>query len=97
MIQSRKFYLLKRDIDIDIMSYGDAKYWDERYTLQGPMESFDWLESYYTLKDILQNYMISKKIKILVVGCGNAEFSADLYDNGYKNITNVDFSKVVIR
>ena len=95
MIQSRKFYLLKRDIDI--MSYGDAKYWDERYTLQGPMESFDWLESYYTLKDILQNYMISKKIKILVVGCGNAEFSADLYDNGYKNITNVDFSKVVIR
>ena len=79
------------------MSYGDSKYWDERYTLHGPNESFDWLESYFTLKDILRDYITSKEIKILVVGCGNAEFSADLYDNGYKNITNVDFSKVVIR
>ena len=31
-----------------------------------------------------------------MLGCGNADLSADMYDNGYKNITNVDFSKVVI-
>ena len=35
-------------------------------------------------------------MKILMLGCGNADLSADMYDNGYKNITNVDFSKVVI-
>ena len=35
-------------------------------------------------------------MKILMLGCGNADLSTDMYDNGYKNITNVDFSKVVI-
>ena len=35
-------------------------------------------------------------MKILMLGCGNADLSANMYDNGYKNITNVDFSKVVI-
>ena len=35
-------------------------------------------------------------MKILMFGCGNADLSADMYDHGYKNITNVDFSKVVI-
>ena len=31
-----------------------------------------------------------------MLGCGNANFSADIYDHGYRNITNVDFSEVVI-
>ena len=35
-------------------------------------------------------------MKILMLGCGNANFSADIYDHGYRNITNVDFSEVVI-
>ena len=34
--------------------------------------------------------------KILIVGCGNANFSEDLYDAGFKNIWNIDISKVVI-
>lgn len=34
--------------------------------------------------------------KILIVGCGNSNFSADLYDAGYPHITNIDFSAVVI-
>ena len=36
-------------------------------------------------------------MRILVLGCGNAEFSEDLYDAGYKNVVNVDISSVVIR
>ena len=35
-------------------------------------------------------------MNILILGCGNADFSADLYDEGYQNITNVDISSVVI-
>ena len=38
----------------------------------------------------------NKTISILVVGCGNSTFSADLYDEGYENITNIDYSPVVI-
>jgi ubiquinone/menaquinone biosynthesis C-methylase UbiE len=35
--------------------------------------------------------------KCLVIGCGNSAFSSDLYDHGFKNITNIDFSEQVIR
>jgi SAM-dependent methyltransferase len=34
--------------------------------------------------------------QVLVLGCGNSQFSADFYDKGYRNITNVDFSGLVI-
>ena len=40
--------------------------------------------------------MPTKEIKILVLGCGNAEFSEDIYDDGYHNVVNVDISPVVI-
>merc|ERR1712167_330226 len=33
---------------------------------------------------------------ILVIGCGNSKFSEDLYEDGFKNITNIDFSENVI-
>ena len=32
----------------------------------------------------------------MVPGCGNAEFSEDLYDAGYENQVNTDISAVVI-
>ena len=35
-------------------------------------------------------------MRILVLGCGNAEFSEDLYDAGYHNVINIDISSVVI-
>ena len=71
-------------------------YWNERYTTAGGEASFEWLETFQTLSDILANFLTDKDIKILILGCGNADFSADMYDEGYQNITNVDFSEVVI-
>ena len=32
----------------------------------------------------------------MVLGCGNAEFSENMYDDGYTNIENIDISNVVI-
>lgn len=37
-----------------------------------------------------------KDIKTLVIGCGNAEFSENLYNDGYKNIYNIDICHKVI-
>ena len=34
--------------------------------------------------------------RLLVVGCGNSELSAQLYDDGFTNVVNIDFSKVCI-
>jgi len=43
---------------------------------------FDWLEDYLSLKSLLQDYL-NKEHKILILGCGNAKFSEDLYDDGF--------------
>lgn len=75
-------------------NYGDPKYWDKRYT-EHVGSTFDWLEDYNSLKAILDEFL-KPDSKILVLGCGNACFSEDLYDDGYKNITNIDISSVVI-
>ena len=77
-------------------NYGDPGYWDKRYKKTGVDGSFDWLESYDTLKDLLAQFMTDPESRILVLGCGNAEFSEDLYDAGFKNQLNIDISSVVI-
>lgn len=40
---------------------------------------------------------IKPKDSILITGCGNSSLSADLYDVGYQNITNIDVSEIVIK
>jgi len=37
-----------------------------------------------------------KDARILMLGCGNSTLSQDMYDDGYKNIVNIDYSSVVI-
>ena len=76
--------------------YGDPKYWDDRYLKSGKETTFDWLESYQSLSGVLDQFLTHKSMKILVLGCGNAEFSEDLYDAGYHNVVNIDISTVVI-
>lgn len=41
-------------------------------------------------------HVAPEEVQILVPGCGNSKLSEHLYDWGFRNITNVDFSKVVI-
>lgn len=77
-------------------NYGCPIYWDNRYAKAGPESTFDWLESYATLENLLKQFITAKDMRILVLGCGNAEFSEDLYDDGYTNVVNVDISSVVI-
>ena len=36
-------------------------------------------------------------MRILVIGCGNARFSEDLYDDGFHNIVNNGISPAVIK
>ncbi len=37
-----------------------------------------------------------KDARVLVLGCGNAEFSENMYDDGYEHIDNVDISETVV-
>lgn len=75
-------------------NYGDPKYWDKRYkNCEGTL--FDWLEDYSSLKSFLSQF-VSPDAKVLILGCGNAKFSEDMYDDGYHHLYNIDISSVVI-
>jgi EEF1A lysine methyltransferase 4 len=72
--------------------YKTKEYWDDRFQTE---ESYDWLLTYQHMKQNI-TYFLKPEHKILIVGCGNSTFSADLYDDGFHNIVNIDFSKIVI-
>ena len=63
--------------------YGDPAYWDKRYS-KFAGSTFDWLETYASLKPLLADFL-KPTSKILVLGCGNALFSEDMYDDGFTN------------
>ena len=77
-------------------NYGCPKYWDERYASGGESSMFDWLEDFQSLKSLLEQFC-KPTDKILILGCGNANFSEDLYDAGFKHQWNIDISSVVIK
>ncbi len=82
-------------LDNAIMAhYGKIEYWEERYLKRN--DQFDWYQTYPDLKEILSNH-ISKNAKILNVGCGNSRLSESMYEDGYENIINIDFSNKVIQ
>lgn len=77
-------------------NYGDPKYWEDRYN-EINTTTFDWLEDYESLKPIIDDMKLDKTCKILNLGCGNSEFSENMYDDNYQNIYNIDICDNVIK
>jgi len=76
-----------------LIKTGKPSYWDERYT-KDP-EAFDWYQRYSGIKEILGTHL-KKTDTMINIGCGNSRLSEDMIEDGYKSITNIDISKVVI-
>ncbi|GAA6011476.1 hypothetical protein JCM10207_002632 [Rhodosporidiobolus poonsookiae] len=76
--------------------YGTQEYWDERYSKEADDASFDWFKTYAEIKDLINRFIPDKEAKIVMLGCGNSTLSRDMYDDGYHNIHNIDYSPVVI-
>lgn len=76
--------------------------WDKFFTIRGSEDSFEWYAEWPELRDPLLSHLSSlptltrAPLQILVPGCGNSRLSEHLYDAGFRGITNIDFSKVVI-
>lgn len=87
-VVSKKVQGAKKEND----RYKEHSYWEERFAEE---ESFEWLIGFQQCKNQLLPHLRPDD-RILIVGCGNSSFSADLYDAGYQNIVNIDYSGVVI-
>ena len=60
---------------------------------------FEWYSDWRQLRPLFRAAVAAGSApphggRLLVVGCGNSELSAQLYDDGFTNIVNIDFSKV---
>ena len=76
----------------DNMKYKEKKYWESRFQAE---EEYEWLCTFNDVKEYI-NRDIDFEDKILILGCGNSTFSADLCDAGYLHVNSADFSSVVI-
>ena len=77
--------------------YGSASYWDERYSSRNT-ESFDWYINYDNMREQLLPFLSKDaSFEVLIPGCGNSCLAEDLHADGFKNITCIDNSKVVIQ
>ncbi|GAA5907684.1 hypothetical protein JCM6882_008947 [Rhodosporidiobolus microsporus] len=76
--------------------YGTQEYWDERYSKEADDSSFDWFKTYDEIKDLINRFTPDQEASIVMLGCGNSTLSRDMYDDGYHNIHNIDYSPIVI-
>jgi len=75
------------------MQYSQKEYWDERY--QKSSDSFEWFQSYEDIKGFISSN-IPKHAKVLHVGCGSSELAVQMNNEGWSDITNIDFSASLI-
>ncbi|KAM9762490.1 eEF1A lysine and N-terminal methyltransferase [Menidia menidia] len=74
--------------------FSSAEYWEKFFKKRGE-RAFEWYGDYNKLCGVLHKY-IKMQDKVLVVGCGNSELSEQLYDVGFKHLTNIDISETVV-
>ncbi|KAJ3539701.1 hypothetical protein NMY22_g4618 [Coprinellus aureogranulatus] len=70
--------------------YGTKEYWEAD-------GDFDWFKTYADLAPIMHELIPDKSSRILVLGCGNSRLSEDMWEDGYHNIVNTDYSDVLIQ
>jgi len=77
--------------------YSTKDYWNQRYAQESEDGAFDWFKSYSELAGVLHELIPEKSSRILMLGCGNSKLSEDMWEDGYKNIVNTDYSDIVIQ
>ncbi|KAK9140910.1 hypothetical protein Scep_010591 [Stephania cephalantha] len=96
-----------RGEDLLLKTLGDftsKENWDSFFTIKGAEDPFEWYAEWPSLRGPLLAELSATDLptppppplQILVPGCGNSRLSEHLYDAGFRGITNVDFSKVVV-
>ncbi|CAD6184583.1 unnamed protein product [Caenorhabditis auriculariae] len=74
------------------LQYARKEYWDERFQKE---TEFEWLTGLKSFAHIVVPELSSES-RIAHIGCGSSKMSKELFDLGYQNITNVDYSQTLI-
>lgn len=72
--------------------YGEKSYWDNFYQ-KNP--EYEWYCPFESFRQAFSN--VPRDAKILIVGCGNSPLPRDLLEDGFRNLTCVDYSEPVIQ
>eukprot|EP00933_Yihiella_yeosuensis_P030644 TRINITY_DN24257_c0_g1_i1.p1 TRINITY_DN24257_c0_g1~~TRINITY_DN24257_c0_g1_i1.p1 ORF type:complete len:236 (+),score=32.56 TRINITY_DN24257_c0_g1_i1:70-777(+) len=96
----RRFRLFRADSSILTSRswLGRLEYWDAAYASGRYHEEYEWNQTPevcwpFIMKMLGDNH----SCKVLHVGCGNSSLSRQLHDAGFTDLTNVDYSEVVIK
>ena len=74
-------------------TYSQQAYWEERFEHES---EYEWLVGFDDIRSTLLP-LLHPTDRILVLGCGNSNLSAQLHHAGYPHITNIDYAHTVIR
>uniref|UniRef100_A0A7E4WAN4 Methyltransf_11 domain-containing protein n=1 Tax=Panagrellus redivivus TaxID=6233 RepID=A0A7E4WAN4_PANRE len=72
--------------------YTSKTYWDSRFETE---ETFEWVADFKQFSALLTSEL-KPTDKILQIGCGNSKLCFELANLGFTQLTNVDFSSVLI-
>jgi ribosome biogenesis GTPase A/SAM-dependent methyltransferase len=73
--------------------YREEGYWDRRFKTES---EYEWLCGFHDVAEMLMRD-VRREQSIMILGCGNSPFSAQLADAGFSNITSVDYSATVVK
>ncbi|KQJ82212.1 methyltransferase-like protein 13 isoform X2 [Brachypodium distachyon] len=77
--------------------FTSQKNWDKFFAIRGVGDSFEWYAEWPQIQAPLLSLLLEEEgADILVPGCGSSALSEQLYDLGFRRITNVDFSRVIV-
>ncbi|CAL1151990.1 unnamed protein product [Cladocopium goreaui] len=84
--------------ECELPDYGDVNFWTEVYTQQRGRELApqEWLVSYGHFCAQGWRRFLPPGGRVLDLGCGDAEFMTEAYDDGYHDITGVDIVEPVL-
>ncbi|KAL8051813.1 hypothetical protein ABFX02_06G172700 [Erythranthe guttata] len=94
---------IAEELPVTAVEFISQESWDSYFTSKGTDDFCEWYADWPQIRTLLKNHLSfpppappPEDMSILVPACGASRLSEHLYDEGFRHITNVDFSKVVI-
>ncbi|KAL8026594.1 hypothetical protein ABFX02_14G038400 [Erythranthe guttata] len=93
----------EKELPVLFGDFTSKESWDHFFAARGAGDFSEWYADWPQLRTLLRNHLSfppsappPEELTILVPACGNSRLSEHLYDDGFRNIINVDFSREVI-